>query len=713
MINVTDATKSAYTGDSIPKTLTISVPSRNITFTNADIVSQSLELTEAIENERSLTFKGCIASQFKFSVADIVTDLRGEYVEVTIQAGNTQVLPLFKGYVDEQNNLTYEDVVTEFTCYDILYQKGEIECIDWYESLTFPISVKRFRDSFFAFIGIDQEDNALVNDSLQMVKTVSSDNSLKSRYVMQCICQANARFGRIGRNGKFQYVKLEGATSSFGTYPGANTFPGEETYPAKPINTQILSNSMYKTVDYNPYPTDRITKVVVWDEAEIVKGESGEGTNIFKVAGNMVAYSVDLNVCATNIFNEVKDIACTSTRISLIGLPYVECGDMYKYATRKNMINDYVLSRTLKGIQALNDDFSSNLDQYQSDDNSLSNQIQRLNGKTNVLTRTVDETRSELTEYERTTDNTLREQSSVISQTAETVSSTVTRVDTIDGTVQQQQSAIEQNATAITLKVSKGTVSSEISQEAGKITISSNRLIVNSTNFKLSEDGTIQATNGQFSGKITASSGTIGGFTITSSSIYKGKSSFTSTTEGLYIGTDGINIGGQSHGFKVSSYGDITMNAWGSSPIKIGISTTIDQNGYISVGSTKITASEISLGATQIFKVYNVGYTLKVGSVMIDCYSTSRYMKVPTNFELRDSSSYGYTKIKFGSSLEVGYAGALKLGNSSSNMGFFGGTGSTKKSVNKLSTSATLANVITKVNDLLTALNGYGLISSS
>lgn len=713
MINVTDATKSAYTGDSIPKTLTISVPSRNITFTNADIVSQSLELTEAIENERSLTFKGCIASQFKFSVADIVTDLRGEYVEATIQAGNTQVIPLFKGYVDEQNNLTYEDVVTEFTCYDILYQKGEIECIDWYESLTFPISVKRFRDSFFAFIGIEQEDNALVNDSLQMVKTVSSDNSLKSRYIMQCICQANARFGRIGRNGKFQYVKLEGATSSFGTYPGANTFPGDETYPAKPINTQILSNSMYKTVDYNPYPTDRITKVVVWDEAEIVKGESGEGTNIFKVAGNMVAYSVDLNVCATNIFNEVKDIACTSTRISLIGLPYVECGDMYKYATRKNMINDYVLSRTLKGIQALNDNFSSNLDQYQSDDNSLSNQIQRLNGKTNVLTRTVDETRSELTEYERTTDNTLREQSSVISQTAETVSSTVTRVDTIDGTVQQQQSAIEQNATAITSKVSKGTVSSEISQEAGKITISSNRLIVNSTNFKLSEDGTLKATNGEFSGKITASSGTIGGFTIGSSAIYNGMTSLSSYIRGVYLGTDGIGVSwGNGYGFVAKNDGNLTIKPTGDTTVKIGTSLSIDHNGYITItNGFKASSTEMSFSSN--FKVNNTGSTLKVGSVTIDNYGTSKYMKVPTNFEIRDSSSYGYTKIKFGSSLEVGYAGALKLGNASSTTGFFGGTGSTKKSVNKLSTSATLANVITKVNDLLTTLNGYGLISSS
>lgn len=57
------------------------------------------------------------------------------------------------------------------------------------------------------------------------------------------------------------------------------------------------------------------------------------------------------------------------------------------------------------------------------------------------------------------------------------------------------------------------------------------------------------------------------------------------------------------------------------------------------------------------------------------------------------------------------YYGALYA--TSSNLGFFGGsTNATKQSVSKLSSYAKLANVITKVNDLLTALAKYNLITS-
>ena len=57
------------------------------------------------------------------------------------------------------------------------------------------------------------------------------------------------------------------------------------------------------------------------------------------------------------------------------------------------------------------------------------------------------------------------------------------------------------------------------------------------------------------------------------------------------------------------------------------------------------------------------------------------------------------------------YYGALYA--TSTNLGFFGGgTNATKQSVHKLYLNATLANVITKVNDLLTALARYNLITS-
>lgn len=56
-----------------------------------------------------------------------------------------------------------------------------------------------------------------------------------------------------------------------------------------------------------------------------------------------------------------------------------------------------------------------------------------------------------------------------------------------------------------------------------------------------------------FSGNLSAPSGTIGGFTISTSSIYKTKTSYSSTTSGVNLGTDGIGLGSAT--FYVTSAG--------------------------------------------------------------------------------------------------------------------------------------------------------------
>lgn len=60
---------------------------------------------------------------------------------------------------------------------------------------------------------------------------------------------------------------------------------------------------------------------------------------------------------------------------------------------------------------------------------------------------------------------------------------------------------IQLNATAITSKVSQGDVSSEISQEAGQVSIRSNRLVVDSTYFQLAADGHVTASAATIKGK--------------------------------------------------------------------------------------------------------------------------------------------------------------------------------------------------------------------
>lgn len=73
---------------------------------------------------------------------------------------------------------------------------------------------------------------------------------------------------------------------------------------------------------------------------------------------------------------------------------------------------------------------------------------------------------------------------------------------------------------------------SAITITAGTVTFNSNTFVVNSTNFSVTSTGVI-----------TAKSGTIGGFTIGSSSLYRSRSSLSSGTYGVYIGTDGISVG--------------------------------------------------------------------------------------------------------------------------------------------------------------------------
>lgn len=61
------------------------------------------------------------------------------------------------------------------------------------------------------------------------------------------------------------------------------------------------------------------------------------------------------------------------------------------------------------------------------------------------------------------------------------------------------------------------------------------------------------------SGDITAKRGTIGGFTITATSLYNGMTSFNDTTHnGVYIGTDGIALG--KGNFQVTANGDLYAN---------------------------------------------------------------------------------------------------------------------------------------------------------
>ena len=70
------------------------------------------------------------------------------------------------------------------------------------------------------------------------------------------------------------------------------------------------------------------------------------------------------------------------------------------------------------------------------------------------------------------------------------------------GAEETLSSSITQNARNITLKVSKGDVSSQLSMENDQISISSNRISISSTYFTLTNDGKISCTGADISGTL-------------------------------------------------------------------------------------------------------------------------------------------------------------------------------------------------------------------
>ena len=131
----------------------------------------------------------------------------------------------------------------------------------------------------------------------------------------------------------------------------------------------------------------------------------------------------------------------------------------------------------------------------------------------------------------------------------------------------------------------------------------SKKLFYADTNGNLTLVGTIYASAGEFTGHITATSGYIGqpsqGWTISSSAIYNGKSSYSSNTQGIYIGTDGISLGNASNYIRASKSGYFYAN-------------NVSISGHITATSGYIGGCEIEDG------------TLKVGNANITSLNASK-----------------------------------------------------------------------------------------
>lgn len=475
---------SLFLKDSVDKQLNIVSDDGKINITNTELHQEKFELTESLCSESELTFGACEAGMIKFTVSNVFLPMKGKWLTAKMTLDGHEDKPFqigrYKVYSDTPTaDRTCRDVVA----YDALYDILSSDVADWYNKILpqkdSKVTLKQFRDSFFNHFGVEQEEVSLVNDEMIIEKTVevkasssgSSDTAetntigeaISGKEVLSCILEINGCMGNIGRVGKFRYVYL--TQEMQGLYPANDLYPADDLYPRNPKSTSI-SKSQYISAQYEDYIVRTIDKLQIREKENDIGVIVGDGGNTYVIEGNFLVYgkgTKELNEIGGKTLSKIKGIIYRPFSADCKGNPCFEVGDAVRLTTKYELIETYILKRTLKGIQALRDDLEADGEEYRTSKvNGIQRSILQLKGKSNTLERSIEETKSTIVDVEKGLQ-------SQITQTATEIRSEVK--NTTDGL----SSRITQNASSITAEVKRatnaeGTLSSKITQTAESIT---------------------------------------------------------------------------------------------------------------------------------------------------------------------------------------------------------------------------------------------------
>lgn len=522
--------------------MTIEVIDTDLTITPDMIEFEAFEMNESLCSESELKFGRCETNSVKITVRGMPRSIKDEkiriYEVIDGDVDNPFQYGIYKVYSDVP---TADRTKRQITAYDAMYDILNADMKSWYASLSFPMTLKAFRDSFFTYLGIEQVETTLVNDEMVVNKTlvatqtdsestITEESAISGKLIIEAICEINGCFGNINRDGKFDYVILKSIISPL--YPANDLYPSNDLFP-RDTNTESMSGH-YITFDYEDFKSKAITQLEI-RTAEYSAGiTAGENGNNYAITGNFLVSDKskdELSIVAENTLSIIKKATYTPIKSSTcVGNPCLELGDPIRFNTSREIIVSYILQRTLKGIQCKRDSIvSKGTETHSAKINSIKETLSNLSGRTNKLERTADRTLSELSDLDKSTtarleqtaeqirtevSNSLGDVKSNITQTANSIeldvknekgSATiiVSIQDNVTGETTTKQATVDIDADTINL-----TANDIINLLANNtINLTSNKIKINSTNFSVDENGKLRAVDGEFSGKISGSDG--------------------------------------------------------------------------------------------------------------------------------------------------------------------------------------------------------------
>lgn len=527
--------KDLFLKSHIDKQMKIAADDGSFTATNSDIHFEDFELKEILCDTEDLKFGQCKHSEIKFQILNASIPLAGKWLSVTeALEGNTDAPFQYGRYKVFSDVPTADKEYRDIVAYDAMYDVLGADVTAWYNTLLpnkdSTVTMKQFRKSFITHFGLEEvvPENGLVNDSMTVERTIDPEQ-ISGKDVITAICEINGCFGHIGRDGKFHFIYLP--QNIQGIYPANFLYPDHvpaqwdylpqaETghlYPQDPKGER-MGAGRYKKCQYEDYVVRQINKLRIRKEENDIGAtypdtEPSDKDNVYVIEDNFLVYgksTAELQVIAQNICNKITGIVYRPFNADCVGNPCMEVGDPVRLMTKHEIVESYILIRTLKGIQSLNDNYSSKGQKLRAKNvNSVQKSIIQLKGKTNILVRNLEETRLEMADIEQDLqsqitinagqiDLRVRKDSviSSINMSPETITLQAQRID-LQGLVNAQE-LVTKFATIATLNATAASLSSAIIQKASITDLDATNLRVKNLELDHVSIASLDAVNAKF-----------------------------------------------------------------------------------------------------------------------------------------------------------------------------------------------------------------------
>jgi hypothetical protein len=437
-------------------------------------------------------------------------------------------------YLDTSTGKLYEaqDINKDDDSKDELYRWVEIyQCTRKTKTkyIYATTTLKKLRESLLNYLNIPFVEQDIINDDITISRTIDTNENgeLLGTDMLKYICEVNAGFGKMNREGKFEVISL----LSPGLYPEETLYPSEELYPEDhyEVIASDENSASYISTSYEEYETEGITGIIIKGDSDNVGELAGTKDNPYVISGNPLLYgstAEKLKEIGQKIYEQIKGYIYRPNTTTLDGLPYLETGD-YFVLIKENSddIGSFIFSRTLSGVQALKDTYESKGNKLRVNEDVQTSELMYLQSRTAKIQKSVDGVSIELANLDENTSsrfeqtaskieaevkrasNAEGELSGRITVTADQIAQEVTRAKaeeaTLSGRITVTAGEITQEVSratseentlraSISLKIDKdddGQIISMINESADVITLNSNRLVVNSTNFTLDRNG--------------------------------------------------------------------------------------------------------------------------------------------------------------------------------------------------------------------------------